>query len=108
MRDDTLEEERQAPRLPFQRAIASVGSKAPASEVLLNLQEHLAAIAVLADRQARPHLPADDSVGRGEIETVKHPSPSMYPEMYDGRSQQPCREPAYCAGHRFAIPQSYE
>ena len=25
------------------------------------------------------------SVGRGEIETVKHPSPSTYPEMYDGR-----------------------
>jgi len=22
----------------------------------------------------------------GEIETVKHPSPSTYPEMYDGRS----------------------
>jgi hypothetical protein len=26
------------------------------------------------------------SVGRGEIDTEKHPSPSTYPEMYDGRS----------------------
>src|SRR4051794_21038603 len=31
-------------------------------------------------------------VGRGEIETVKHPSPSTYPEMYDGRSTIPCVE----------------
>src|SRR5215470_16728757 len=36
-------------------------------------------------------------VGRGEIETVKHPSPSTYPEMYDGRSTERFpREPASC------------
>src|SRR5713101_455018 len=39
----------------------------------------------------------------GEIETVKHPSPSTYPEMYDGRSTIPCcREPASCGSCRFA------
>jgi hypothetical protein len=27
---------------------------------------------------------------------VKHPSPSTYPERYDGRSTAPRREPAYC------------
>src|SRR5262249_16627976 len=47
-------------------------------------------------------------VGRGEIETVKHPSPSTYPEMYEGRSISSCREPAYCAVHRFATSESYE
>jgi hypothetical protein len=31
-----------------------------------------------------------NSVGRGEMETVKQPSPSTYPEMYDGRSTRPC------------------
>src|SRR5262245_36448020 len=42
------------------------------------------------------------SVGRGEIETVKHPSPSTYPEMYDGRSTRPCSgEPACCVAFRF-------
>ena len=49
------------------------------------------------------------SVGRGEMETVKHPSPSTYPEMYDGRSVAPraSREPASCAGLRFATPVPY-
>src|SRR6476646_10976567 len=48
------------------------------------------------------------SVGRGEIETVKHPSPSTYPEMYDGRSTIPCcREPACCAVRRFATVRPY-
>src|ERR1041385_3294113 len=47
-------------------------------------------------------------VGRGEIETVKHPSPSTYPEMYDGRSTIPCcREPACCAVRRFATSRPY-
>src|SRR5437588_13046772 len=46
-------------------------------------------------------------VGLGEIETVKHPSPSTNPEMYDGRSTRPCREPACCSGHRFATRQPY-
>src|SRR5437764_4883233 len=60
----------------------------------------------LTDRLGRTsHL--TNKVGLGEIETVKHPSPSTYPEMYDGRSTRPCREPAYCSGHRFATLQPY-
>jgi hypothetical protein len=47
-------------------------------------------------------------VGRGEIETVKHPSPSTYPEMYDGRFVSSCREPAYCSVRRFVTTGSYE
>src|SRR5436305_10393918 len=60
----------------------------------------------LTDRLGRTsHL--TNKVGLGEIETVKHPSPSTNPEMYDGRSTRPCREPAYCSGHRFATLQPY-
>jgi hypothetical protein len=39
----------------------------------------------LTDRLGLTPHPTD-SVGRGEMETVKHPSPSTYPEMYDPRS----------------------
>src|SRR5919198_5370877 len=46
-------------------------------------------------------------VGRGEIETVKHPSPSTYPEMYDPRSMSPHQEPASCPSHRFASSRLY-
>src|SRR6266508_6969329 len=44
-----------------------------------------------------------NSVGRGAIDTVKHPSPSTYPEMYDGRSTSPSREPAYRDGLGFVM-----
>src|SRR6185436_4283278 len=49
------------------------------------------------------------SVGRGPIETVKHPSPSTYPEMYDGRSvaSRASREPASCVSRRFATLEPY-
>ena len=46
------------------------------------------------------------SVGLGEIETVKHPSPSTHPERYDETSTS-CREPAYCPSHRFATSRRY-
>ena len=45
----------------------------------------------LTERLGRTSQPTR-SVGRGEIETVKHPSPSTYPEMYDGRSVRCCSE----------------
>src|SRR6266542_1618820 len=45
------------------------------------------------------------SVSLGAIETVKHPSPSTYPEMYDGRSTRSSREPASCPDIGFATPQ---
>ena len=44
----------------------------------------------------------------GEIDTVKHPSPSTYPEMYEGRSTRSFREPAYGTGRRFVITRLYE
>src|SRR6476661_5722751 len=61
----------------------------------------------LTERLGRTSHPTR-RVGRGEIETVKHPSPSTYPEMYDGRSTVPCcREPACCASCRFATSRPY-
>ena len=60
----------------------------------------------LTDRLGLTSHPAD-SVGRAEWETVKHPSPSTYPEMYDPRSAWPCQEPASCPSHRFAMPRLY-
>src|SRR5438874_2572607 len=61
----------------------------------------------LTDRLGLTSQPTN-SVGRGENETVKHPSPSTYPERYDGRSTMPRREPAYCPSLRFATTRSYE
>jgi len=59
MRDYSLDEEREASDLPLHGLVAAVRPKGPASEVVLDLQEHLIAVAVLADREARPHLPTD-------------------------------------------------
>jgi hypothetical protein len=57
----------------------------------------------LTDRLGRTSHPTNN-VGRGEIDTVKHPSPSTYPEMYDGKSRLlSTGEPAYCSRIRFAI-----
>ena len=41
----------------IQRLVASVGSDASASEVGLQRVQHLGATSVLADGEARPHLP---------------------------------------------------
>src|SRR5438477_9616023 len=60
----------------------------------------------LTDRLGRTSHPTT-RVGRGAIETVKHPSPSTYPEMYDGRSTRDSREPASCPGLRFATARPY-
>jgi len=59
VRDDRAQDGRETSRLPLEREVTAVGSQASAPEVLLDRQEHLAAIAVLADRQARPDLPPD-------------------------------------------------
>src|SRR5258707_15391329 len=56
----------------------------------------------LTDRLGRTSQPTT-SVGLGEIETVKHPSPSTYPEMYEGRSTVFNGEPASCPSRRFAV-----
>ena len=61
----------------------------------------------LTDRLGLTSQPTH-SVGRGEMETVKHPSPSTYPEMYDGRSvPRASREPAYCSSRGFAMCRPY-
>jgi hypothetical protein len=60
----------------------------------------------LTDRLGLTSHPTD-SVGLGEVETVKHPSPSTYPERYEGTSISCCREPAYCPSDRFATRRQY-
>src|SRR5262245_23097863 len=54
----------------------------------------------LAETLGRTSQPTT-RVGRGAMDTLKQPSPSTYPDMYDGTSTT-CREPAYCAGNGFA------
>jgi len=60
VRNDPRLDQWQASHLPLERPIASIRSQGPASEVLLHQLENLAAIAVLTDRKARSHLPAND------------------------------------------------
>src|SRR4030095_14288643 len=99
-------------RLPLHRAIAAVRPDASASEVPLEKYRWMSSSTSarspfwLTDRLGLTSHPAN-KVGRGEIETVKHPSPSTYPEMYDPRSTWPCQEPASCPSHRFAMPRRY-
>ena len=49
----------EASYLPLHGLVAAVRPDRAAAEVVLDLQEHLIAVAVLADREARPHFPAD-------------------------------------------------
>src|SRR4029450_10888063 len=44
------------------------------------------------------------SVARGAMETVKHPSPSTYPEMYAERNSRLLQGPASDRTHRFSPP----
>ncbi len=60
VRDDPIDEERKASNLPLHRLVASVGPERAAPEVPLDRQQDLGAVSVLADRDARPYLPADD------------------------------------------------
>jgi len=107
VRDDPLYEQREASHLPLQGLVATVRPERAATEVRLDLQEHLAAVTVwLTERLGLTSQPTR-RVRRGAIETVKQPSPSTNPEMYDGRSvEHSHREPAYCPGHRFATTES--
>jgi hypothetical protein len=59
VRDNSIEEEREASHLPLHRAIAAIRPERAAAEVPLDVQQDLAAVAVLADRQTRSDLPAD-------------------------------------------------
>src|SRR5439155_14225386 len=59
VRDDRAQDGRETSRLPLEREVTAVGPEVPAPEVLLNRQEHLAAVTVLADRHAGPDLPTD-------------------------------------------------
>ena len=60
VRDDFGNDQWKTPNLPFERPVAAIRPEASTTEVLPNQFQHLAAVAVLADRQARPHLSADD------------------------------------------------
>jgi hypothetical protein len=59
MRDYSSDEEREASYLPLHGLVTAVRPDGAAAEVILDSQEHLIAVAVLADRETRPHLPAD-------------------------------------------------
>ena len=58
MRDHAREDVLETPRLPLERLIAAVRPDASAPEVVLNQLKHFGPISVLADREARPHLPS--------------------------------------------------
>jgi len=59
MRDYSFDEEGEASYLPLHRLVASVRPDRSAAEVILDSQEHFIAVAVLADRETRPHLSSD-------------------------------------------------
>ena len=59
MRDYSSDEEGEASCLPLHRLVASIGPDGAAAEVVLDVQEHFIAVAILADRETRSHLPAD-------------------------------------------------
>jgi hypothetical protein len=63
VRNDLGQKQGETSYLPLQRSIASVGPNGATPEVPLNLQQHLAAIAILAHRDARPDLPAHKQRG---------------------------------------------
>jgi hypothetical protein len=104
MRDDSRKQDAEASHLPFQRLVASVWPNGSGAEVLLHQQEDFRPVAILADRQARSDLPANQNRWPGRDRDCETSSPSTYPERYDGRSIAPRKEPAYCPGHRFATP----
>ena len=56
-------QEWQASYLPLHRLVAAIRPECAAPEVPLDLQQHLDAIAVLADRETRTDLPADPKFG---------------------------------------------
>ena len=59
MRDYSFDEEGEAAYLPLHGLVAAVRPDGAAAEVILDRQEHFIAVAVLADRETRPHFPAD-------------------------------------------------
>jgi hypothetical protein len=100
--NDALEEMLESPCLPLQGLVASVRPDASASEPPLNEAEDLGLIAVLADREAGLTSQPTTSLARGEIETVKQPSPSTYPEMYAERNSRLRLGPASDRIHRLS------
>ena len=85
MRDYSLDEESEASHLPLHGRCRCGRAAGAASEVSWMSSSTSSAVAVLADRRgsAAPPSRLGESV-EVTIETVKHPSPSTYPEMYDG------------------------
>ena len=57
MGDHSLDQVVELARFPLQRFVAAVRADASASEVGLQRVQHLGAVSVLADGEARPHLP---------------------------------------------------
>ena len=60
VRDDASHEAGEASNLPLQRLVASIRPNGPAPKVPLHIDQDFAAIAVLADRNAGPHLKSHD------------------------------------------------
>src|SRR5438270_1883212 len=63
VRNDTVEDVLEPPRLPLEGLVASVGPDASAPEIRLDRMKHLGPISVLTDREARPHLPPQEQRG---------------------------------------------
>ena len=76
MGNDALEKILEAARLPLESLIAAIRPDAPAPEIDLQRVKHLGAICVwLTEKLGLTSQPAT-SFARGEMETVKQPSPS--------------------------------
>ena len=80
VRNDPVEDVLESARLPLHRSIAAIRTDAPASEVRGDRVNDLGSVSVLAEKLGRTSHPAT-SFARGAMETVKHPSPSTYPEI---------------------------
>ena len=59
VRDHRVQEEGETSHLPLEGPVAAIRPERAAGEVPLDCQQHLTAITVLADRQARSDLPSD-------------------------------------------------
>src|ERR1700694_681058 len=71
MRDHSIDQVVDASHLELDRLVAPIRANRPASEVILDIQEHFSAVRVLADGKARPHSHPRRILLRFENETVK-------------------------------------
>jgi hypothetical protein len=71
VRKDPIEDREETANLPLQRLVASIRMDRAAAEELLQQSQDLCPIAVLADREAWPDLPADQQCRSGRKRNVE-------------------------------------